>query len=109
MHARRGGYSVPAQGPQAAQVRGLRGTGAGAPKRTEPWGPSPGKSRGEAGGSANGAGQAIAQLDVNWGVDYEPFKVRGDQCCNEPFFKFSPAAKPRSRSLVLQPDSIREM
>jgi len=23
---------------------------------------------------ANGAGQAIAQLDVNWGVDYEPFK-----------------------------------
>ena len=24
---------------------------------------------------ANGAGQAIAQLDVNWGVDYEPFKV----------------------------------
>ena len=24
---------------------------------------------------ANGAGQAIAQLDVSWGVDYEPFKV----------------------------------
>ena len=24
---------------------------------------------------AHGAGQAIAQLDVNWGVDYEPFKV----------------------------------
>ena len=23
---------------------------------------------------ANGAGQAIAQLDVNWGIDYEPFK-----------------------------------
>ncbi|TRY74425.1 hypothetical protein TCAL_00656 [Tigriopus californicus] len=23
---------------------------------------------------AHGAGQAIAQLDVNWGVDYEPFK-----------------------------------
>lgn len=36
---------------------------------------------------ANGAGQAIAQLDVNWGVDYEPFKVRGDQYCIEPFLK----------------------
>ena len=23
---------------------------------------------------AKGAGQAIAQLDVNWGVDFEPFK-----------------------------------
>ena len=23
---------------------------------------------------AYGAGQAIAQLDVNWGIDYEPFK-----------------------------------
>ena len=23
---------------------------------------------------ATGAGQAIAQLDVNWGVDFEPFK-----------------------------------
>ena len=23
---------------------------------------------------ANGAGQAIAQLDVNWGIDYEPYK-----------------------------------
>ena len=25
---------------------------------------------------ARGAGQAVAQLDVNYGVDYEPFKVR---------------------------------
>ena len=25
---------------------------------------------------AHGAGQAVAQLDVNWGVDYEPFKVK---------------------------------
>ena len=24
---------------------------------------------------ARGAGQAVAQLDVNYGVDYEPFKV----------------------------------
>ena len=24
---------------------------------------------------AKGAGQAVAQLDVNYGVDYEPFKV----------------------------------
>ena len=23
---------------------------------------------------ATGAGQAVAQLDVNWGVDFEPFK-----------------------------------
>ena len=26
---------------------------------------------------ARGAGQAIAQLDVNYGVDFEPFKVSG--------------------------------
>ena len=25
---------------------------------------------------AVGAGQAVAQLDVTYGVDYEPFKVR---------------------------------
>ena len=31
---------------------------------------------------ANGAGQAIAQLDVNWGVDYEPFKVT--HCMHRP-------------------------
>ena len=45
---------------------------------------------------ANGAGQAIAQLDVNWGVDYEPFKVihrtarrRGaSKAQDEPEFKF---------------------
>ena len=24
---------------------------------------------------ARGAGQAVAQLDVNYGVDFEPFKV----------------------------------
>ena len=24
---------------------------------------------------ARGAGQAVAQLDVNYGIDYEPFKV----------------------------------
>ena len=26
---------------------------------------------------AAGAGQAVAQLDVTYGVDYEPFKVQG--------------------------------
>ena len=25
---------------------------------------------------AKGAGHAVAQLDVNYGVDYEPFKVK---------------------------------
>ncbi len=30
---------------------------------------------------ATGAGQAIAQLDVNWGVDYEPFKDHPARDC----------------------------
>ena len=30
---------------------------------------------------AHGAGQAIAQLDVNWGVDYEPFKDKPATDC----------------------------
>ncbi len=30
---------------------------------------------------ANGAGQAIAQLDVSWGVDYEPFKDQPAKPC----------------------------
>ncbi len=30
---------------------------------------------------ANGAGQAIAQLDVNWGVDYEPLKDQPASDC----------------------------
>ena len=28
---------------------------------------------------ARGAGQAVAQLDVNYGVDFEPFKVRNEK------------------------------
>ena len=30
---------------------------------------------------ARGAGQAVAQLDVNYGVDFEPFKVNDRAHC----------------------------
>ena len=30
---------------------------------------------------AKGAGHAVAQLDVNYGVDYEPFKVEYLKIC----------------------------
>ena len=30
---------------------------------------------------ARGAGQAVAQLDVNYGVDFEPFKVNERAHC----------------------------
>ena len=30
---------------------------------------------------ARGAGQAVAQLDVNYGVDFEPFKVNDRSIC----------------------------
>ena len=30
---------------------------------------------------ARGAGQAVAQLDVNYGVDFEPFKVNDRTHC----------------------------
>ena len=38
---------------------------------------------------ATGAGQAIAQLDVNWGVDFEPFKDHPSSQNQEPVYPLS--------------------
>ena len=49
---------------------------------------------------ATGAGQAIAQLDVNYGVDYEPFKDEPAQKCFNLTIEENPNRQSRNKSEI---------